>query len=109
MKSASSHARNLRSTRLARLTRIRRLRLETLEDRHMLSGNPTIVLGGSEGNENDGQTQHFTWTGSDSLVLSPISVQIQKDGSPIFGTTTPANAVADYNFDYFGPGSYGID
>jgi hypothetical protein len=45
--------------------------VERLEERTVLSTAPTIILGGSQGNENDGQTQEFSW----NVSAAPLSSQ----------------------------------
>src|SRR5207249_8119481 len=64
---------------------------------------PVIVLGGSTGSENDGQTQEFTWSVSDASGLSALSVVIKKNGSQIYSTSNTADAVGSFNFDSYGP------
>src|SRR5439155_2898706 len=71
---------------------------------------PTIVLGGSTGSENDGQTQSFNWNISDAgSGLGSISVIVRKDGNVIYQTSDLADAVGSYNFDSEGLGTFTID
>src|SRR5439155_748609 len=66
---------------------------------------PTIMLIGSEGSENDGQNQSFTWHVSDASGLNSVLVTISKDGS-VVQTFTTANDSFDFNT--FGLGTFDI-
>ncbi|MDX1946030.1 MAG: hypothetical protein SFU86_11585 [Pirellulaceae bacterium] len=69
---------------------------------------PAIVLGGSIGGENDGQTQNFTWNVSDFSGLSALFIEIKRDGLVIFSTTGLGAAIGSFNFDSHGLGTYTI-
>jgi hypothetical protein len=64
---------------------------------------PSIALGGSSGSENHGLTQLFTWNVVDGSSLGPVSVQVTKNGTSIFGGST---STGSFNFDAFGLGTY---
>src|SRR5439155_2642192 len=66
---------------------------------------PQIVLGGSSGNENDGQTQAFTWSVSDPSGLGSLLVTVTHDGNTVF---TSASAFGSVNFDSLGLGLFEI-
>src|SRR5207244_1348874 len=52
---------------------------------------PVITLGGSTGNETDGDNQHFTWLVTDAgSGLSSVTVSITRDGIEIFNSTNPS-------------------
>jgi uncharacterized repeat protein (TIGR01451 family) len=66
---------------------------------------PAITLGGSSGTESDDSHQEFTWTVTDTLGLSAVSVAVTQDGGspPIFSDT---NADGSFDFNAFGPGIF---
>jgi hypothetical protein len=66
---------------------------------------PQIVLGGSTGNENDGQTQAFSWNVSDPSGLSSVLVTVKHDNVTVF---TSASAIGSVNFDSLGLGLFEI-
>jgi cyclophilin family peptidyl-prolyl cis-trans isomerase len=65
---------------------------------------PVITLSGSQGTENDGQNQTFSWSASDAgSGLASTSVTIKKDGNII---NTSSNASGTFDFNSFGLGVY---
>jgi hypothetical protein len=64
---------------------------------------PAITLGGSQGAEDESQTQAFTWQVTDASGLASVSAVVTRNGSTIF---TSAAASGSFNFDSFGPGAY---
>src|SRR5204863_291046 len=67
---------------------------------------PVITLGGSNGLENDGQNQFFTWDVTDAgSGLGSVSVTITQDGTTIFTST---NATGTFNFNSYGLGMFQI-
>src|SRR5439155_288592 len=66
---------------------------------------PVINLGGSQGSENDGQNQKFTWNVSDASGLSNVRVTISKNGNVIHTFTT---ANGNFDFNSLGLGDYQI-
>src|SRR5205085_1898337 len=68
---------------------------------------PVITITGSEGSENDGQDQSFTWNVQDAgSGLGSVSVSITRDGVEIFNST---DASGTFNFDTYGLGTYEIN
>jgi hypothetical protein len=66
---------------------------------------PSITLGGSVGNETDGQTQAFTWAVADASGLGGVSVTVTHDAATIFTSTA---ASGSFNFDSLGLGTFAI-
>src|SRR5207247_61564 len=66
---------------------------------------PTIVLGGSQNAENDGQDQVFTWNVSDVSGLSSVSVVITQDGNVIHSSS---DASGSFDFNSYGLGVFQI-
>ena len=66
---------------------------------------PVIVLGGSQGSENDGQNQHFTWNVTDASGLSDVLVTISHGGN-VVQTFTTSNG--SYDFNTLGLGTFDI-
>src|SRR5206468_3891818 len=68
---------------------------------------PIITLGGSTGDETDGQDQIFTWSVADAgSGLGSVSVSITKDGVEILSST---EASGSYDFNALGLGDYQIN
>jgi hypothetical protein len=57
---------------------------------------PTILLGGSEGNETDAQNQMFTWNVTDASGLSSVLVTITQDGN-VVQSFNSASGSFDFN------------
>src|SRR5687768_10627855 len=71
---------------------------------------PVIVITGSQGSENDGQTQVFNWNVTDAgSGLSALSIVITRDGDTIFSTTDLAQASGSFNFNSYGLGEFKIE
>jgi hypothetical protein len=66
---------------------------------------PLVNVGGSSDTETDEQTQQFTWSALDDVGLAFVSATVTQDGNPIF---TSADAAGSFNFDAYGPGTFGI-
>src|SRR5439155_275701 len=70
------------------------------------SAAPVVTLGGSTGNENDGQDQTFTWNVTDAgSGIGSVAVSITRDGTVIHTSTSAAGS---FDFNSFGPGTYAI-
>ncbi len=67
---------------------------------------PVIVIGGSNGAENDGQDNHFTWSVTDAgSGIGSVLVTVTRDGSTIATFTT---ASGSFDFNSYGLGTYQI-
>ena len=64
---------------------------------------PAIILGGSTGNETDGQTQLFSWSISDASGIASSEVSMTRNGGGFFASILPSGS---FNFDAYGPGTY---
>ncbi len=80
----------------------------TLDDDDTVA--PVIVLGGSTGTRNDGQTQAFTWSVTDNVGLGAVGVEVRRNdasGAIVFSSSN-ARASGSFNFDSFGLGAFFI-
>src|SRR5262249_2311979 len=66
---------------------------------------PTITLGGSAGNETDGQTQAFTWAVTDASGLASVSVTVTQGPTAILPSTAASGSL---NFHRYGLGTFAI-
>src|SRR5439155_8022493 len=67
---------------------------------------PVITLGGSTGEENDGQDNVFTWNVTDAgSGLGTLSVIVTRDGQTVF---TNSDAAGSFDFNALGLGTYAI-
>src|SRR5439155_3056005 len=72
---------------------------------------PQIVLGGSQGDETDGQPQNFIWEISDGgSGLSAIEITVTRDDGTgavvIYHTVDLNDATGSFSFDDLGLGTY---
>src|SRR5439155_17348799 len=68
---------------------------------------PIITLGGSQGAENDGQSQTFTWNIADADTgIRSATVSVTKDAVEIFSSTDLSRS---FDFNTYGLGTFAIN
>jgi len=68
---------------------------------------PDIQIGGSAGDETDGELQEFSWSVTDANSdLATVAVEVSRDGESLHSSAAASDS---FNFDSLGTGQFTID